>query len=499
MPSIHIASRDDEMVRLGAILAVAALAYWGAVLLRYALIPTYFDHAEVDVALLSWRLVTGEALYAAPDSASYILTAYGPFLYLANAFFPALLGGSIMSGKLAGMLAAFFSVVIFAWDAWRRRGAGAALYGALLFILMLALSIPQSFWTRAEPPLILLVTLAVVALPRIREGGTPWRAAIIVGLLGGLAVATKIHGFIYFAPLALVGFWPWRGKVWPVMALAGAVGALSLFLLPGVSLSTFIAGLAGVVKSRGIEPRLLTITLKYCLLFLVPLWALLLARILRKPLPKEKEAFILVLALAVVLNIYPSSAPGAGWYHMLPFIPVIIYALLDGLDGLEGRSKQGFAFLTVVAAIILSVPAQKRLWRTYNGLEQQAGAAEEVKTALGRYPGISMGMGIGSDNAVTYRTSFVRPLLAYVGNRYFISPVMTMEMEYAGVPLSPAKLAHVKNCETKIWLIPAGELPFFMTNYFTGRPVFPRDFTAMFTETYAPVERIGRFDVWRCR
>ncbi len=487
------------MLRLGAVLAAVALAYWGVALFRYALIPTYFDHAEVDVAMLAWRVVTGEALYASPETTAHILTAYGPFLYLANAIFPALLGGTITSGKLAGILAAFFSVVIFAWDVWRRRGSGAAFYSVLLFVLMLALSIPQSFWTRAEPLLILLVTLAIVALPRVREEATPWRAVILVGLLGGLAVATKIHGFIYFAPLALVSFWPWRGKAWPVMAVAGAVGALALFLLPGVSLSTFVAGLAGVVKSRGIEPRLLTITLKYCLLFLVPLWALLLARLLKRPLPREKEAFILVLALAVVLNIYPSSAPGAGWYHMLPFIPLVIYALLEGLEGLEGRWKQGFAFLTVVAAIILSVPAQKRLWRTYNGLEQQAGAAEEVKTALARYPGISMSMGIGSDNAVTYRTSFVRPLLAYSGNRYVISPVMTMELEYAGVPFSPSKMAHVKNCETKIWLIPAGEKPFVMTNYFTGKTVFPNEFAAMFAETYAPLERIGRFDVWRCK
>jgi hypothetical protein len=487
------------MLRLGGVLAAAALVYWAAALLRYALIPTYFDHAEVDVALLSWRLVSGEALYAQPDSAAHILTAYGPFLYLANALFPAFLGGGVMASKLVGMLAAFFSIVIFAWDAWRRRGAGAAFYGVLLFVLMLALAIPQSFWTRAEPLLILLVTLAIAALPRLGEEAIPWRAAALVGVLGGLAVATKIHGFIYFAPLALVSFWPWRMKAWPVMALAGAAGALSLFLLPGVSLATFIAGLAGVVKSRGIEPRLLSITLKYCLLFLVPLWALLLARLLKRRLPRENEAFILVLALAVVLNIYPSSAPGAGWYHMLPFIPLVIHALFEGLEGLEGRWRQGLALLTLLAAIILSIPAQKRLWRTYGDLERQAGAAEEVKTALARYPGISMGMGIGSDNAVTYRTSFVRPLLAYAGNRYVISPVMTMELEYAGVPFSPAKTAHVKECQTKIWLIPAGEKPFFMTNYFTGRPVFPREFFAMFTETYTPIERIGRFDLWRCR
>jgi hypothetical protein len=397
------------------------------------------------------------------------------------------------------MLSAFFSVILFAWDVWRRRGAGAAFYGALLFVLMLALAIPQSFWTRAEPLLILLVTLAIIALPRVREEATPWRAAILVGVLGGLAVATKIHGFIYFAPLALVSFWSWRSKVWPVMAVAGVVAALSLFLLPGISLSTFIAGLAGVVKSRGIEPRLLTITLKYCLLFLVPLWALLLARLLRKPLPREKEAFILVLALAVTLNIYPSSAPGAGWYHMLPFVPLVIYALLDGLEGLGGRWKQGFAFLVVVAAIILTIPAQKRLWRVYADLGRQSGAAEEVMNVLGRYPGISMGMGIGSDNAVTYRYSFVRPLLAYAGNRYVISPVMTMEQEYAGVPFSLAKTLHVKNCETKIWLIPAGDRAFLMTSYFTGRTVFPKEFAAMFVETYAPVERIGRFEVWRCR
>ena len=483
-----------------AALCAAALT---ATLIRYGALPTYLDHAEADTAILAWRVVSGAPLYPSPDSENFILTAYGPVLYLANALPLALFGGSIQASKVAGLAAIALTVIIFAWDANRRHGPTLAALGATVFIAVLLVSGPFALWIRPESLLLLLATVAVACMPK--EGKSPGLgAAAIVGVCSGLAVAAKIHGFIYFAPIVLgVFFSRWR-TAWPIMAGMGLLAALLPFAAPGISLVGFVSGLIGVVKARGVDWTSVAAVSKWSMIFIAPILTVLIAASLGRQVTRTTWIQCGILLLAVIINLYPASSAGAGWHHMLPFLPFSVGIFLRGIALFNTGSPIHFGLgaLFVVAFSIISVMPQKRLWRSFAEADRHSGAAGDVIQAMDRFPGRTLGVGVGGNTPVSltasYRPTFVRPIPVFAGSPYFISPVMAMEQKFSGKTFGEKKIAALRECRIAVWLIPAGELPFRMYNYFTGEFAFPPAVMTAFDENYRHEGKIGRFDVWVC-
>ena len=173
---------------------VAATGYLAYVLYRYLALGIYMDHAEPEVAILSWRLASGGALYGAPEAATHMVTGYGPLLYLISAGFLALFGPSIAISKIASMAALVGALVLFAVYVWRRFGAAYVGIGVLAFVCYPLIISPVSFWVRPEAFSVFLVTVALVST-LATDRGRPWLTAIIVAACAGLAMNLKIHSF----------------------------------------------------------------------------------------------------------------------------------------------------------------------------------------------------------------------------------------------------------------------------------------------------------------
>ena len=76
----------------------------------YALNSTYYDHAEANVAVVSWLFQTQHSLYPNLDAAERYINNYGPILYIINGWFLQL-SPSIFASKLSGGLSAILTLI----------------------------------------------------------------------------------------------------------------------------------------------------------------------------------------------------------------------------------------------------------------------------------------------------------------------------------------------------------------------------------------------------
>jgi hypothetical protein len=180
---------------------------------------------------------------------------------------------------------------------------------------------------------------------------------------------------------------------------------------------------------------------------------------------------------------------------------VIAYGVAVGLGGrraADGHRLTAPALLawTVTAAIAAGVQQASFFATLADGH-----AAEEVRDLrafLDRHPGIVAQM---ADSPYD-RPTFVRPLLTFASGVYLIDPPAVQEHQLSGAPLPQATLAAIRACRADAWLVPADTMPFTGRNRYPQMalaPLFPDRFRETFHTAYARAERIGHYDVWRCR
>ncbi len=481
-------------------LAGFAGLYFLYLLYRYGTLGTYLGHAEPNVTVRAWRLLSGRPLYNPFDAEEFLLIAYGPLLFFVNAAYMALFGASIAASKLGGLVSAGLSVVVFATYAWRAFGGAGAGIGTLLLLCFLLIGAPITFWSRPDPHVILLVTAALYATTLEAGRERPWLVPLVVAVCIGLAVNLKAHAFVYFIPIVLNFCARRRAVTWPLMAALAAAVFLLPFALPQVSLVNYVTGVLSVVGGRAPDAGVFLYSARYALLFVSPGAMLLVVWLVgRQRLVKADGLYFAALFGAVCLALYPSSVPGGFWYHLIPFAPLTVDLLLRLWRALDGatRAQAVSRVLFALLFLILSVTPQKRLLRTFESFSWGAAAAAEAADIVRRFPGRTMEMGYGDDVQVTYKRTFVKPLLAFAGNPVTIDGFSDMEAHYAGLPLPPGKHARIRDCKTELWLIPKGERPFAMNGYYGGKAFWP-EYTATFRARYEKRATYRFFDLWGC-
>lgn len=479
--------------------SLAILATLGALSVHYLDFASYFDHGEPNMAIRSWRVAQGLTAYMPPGAEDFLLTLYGPMPYLWNGLWLKLAGGSILSSKLGGILAALISLAAFAVHVWRRFGpswlaAGLALLGAGLLM-----AVPFSLWTRADPVTLMLVSLGLAASAEWgRAGKAWWMAPLALGLAAGLAINVKAHAFLFLAPLAL-SFAARRWMLaWPLAALAVVMAWFAPFLFPAFPLDLYLGGLSKAVGVRGIEPDLLLYALKRMLPFLLPLlllpWAW-------KALPWNERLYALGYGVCVLVGLYPASVAGSAWYQLVPFLPLwadLGLRLARAALPEQPRRLMAALALLILVPLLLGWPAQRRQHKYISERAWMSEASLEIQDALARYPGQSVEMGFGRDVAETYRTTFMKPLLAFSGNPSTFDGWSDMEAAFVGLEPSAARMQRLADCKTGLWLIPAGEPPFTMPSVFSGQD-FLFAYRQAFIGTYVLREKGRFFDLWACR
>jgi len=464
------------MVLLGLALtgSVLAIAWWGNLRLG-----AYLDHIEGNIAIGGWLWAHGAQLYALQDGYAQFANIYGPLAYIAAVPAMLLAGPAVFTSKI---LAAMAVVATLGLTAYRyRRAPPMALVQAMFFMVAaLAALTPMSLWTRADPFELLLVAagLAGAASPAF------------VGVCIGLAVNFKIHAFLYFLPI-LWELWTRRGwRAAPPVIVCSLATFLAPFLLPGISLHDYLATLAQQIGGRARSQELLLIVAAYGAALGLPV----LLPVCRRQMPSADRFFGLATLASLALVAYPATFPGAGPYHLLPLLPLLVEARHRLRP--EGIGAEFAAFpLLFLAAMATSVAFTKlhdrQSWPAY--------AEEALQLARQAPGGTIVDVGYGDSQHSYEIAQLAKVELSFNGYPRQIDAQILMELKKTGIDGSRRWIPYLTQCQVERWIMPRGEEPFAVRSYFYDRvPLFDDAFRQAFLTNYHPAAESDHFTVWEC-
>ena len=452
---------------------VFAVEWWGN--LRLA---AYLDHIEGNIAICGWLWAHGAPLYALQDGYAQFANIYGPLAYLAAVPAMLLAGPTILASKLASALAVFAAFCLIAYR-YRRGAPMAAIQAMFFFVAVLAALTPMSIWIRADPFEMLFVAagLAGIASPAF------------VGICIGLAVNFKIHAFLYFLPI----LWElWRRHGWraaPPVIVVSLAAFLAPFLLPGISLHDYLSILVQQIGSRTRNHDLLMPVAAYCAALSIPVLLPLCAR----RVPSADRFFGVAVLASLALAAYPATFPGAGPYHLLPLLPLLVEARYRLKP--EGIGAQFAVFpLLFLAATTTSLT----FTRLHDRQSWPAYAAEALQLARQAPPG-TVDIGYG-DNQRSYEIAqLAKTELSLNGYPRWIDAQILMELKKTDIDGSRRWIPYLTQCRVGRWLLPRGEAPFVVHSYFYDNvELFDDAFRQAFTANYRPVADSEHFTVWEC-
>jgi hypothetical protein len=484
--------------------AVIVLAAYAGVAMWYLSSDAYYDLAEPTIAAVSWLVRLGQSPYHAADAATRYAHIYGPGLFLIHAGVYRLLGASISISKLAGVAAAMASLVMLAIALRQIRPAREVLGWTALAALLYLTFGNISFWTRAEPLLLACVTAGLLcALQR------HWLiAAVGVGVAMGLATDLKLTGACYLAPVLPLLVARHQARAGRAMLTAGIVAmlvvALPFVLWPQISLADYRFWLQRSSET-GLRVRLLRPNIEWALYLAAPLGLSLFTR--ERPTPTQL-GMLITCALSMTLIIVLGAKPGAGPYHLLPFMPLIVW-ISASLDtdttatadaAADWRPRAAIAFIAP-AFIIASIQQMLLIDVLRTAASQHV--ASDITAFADAHPGDRIDMGYGGTSS--YKGSapltFYRPLLVFRSGKYLIDAPAVQEHQLAGIPIPAPTFHAIARCDVDYWLIPKGEEPFRTRNMYAATlfaPLFSPEFKSTFLNAYHLVSSTDYFDVYAC-
>ena len=197
-----------------------------------------------------------------------------------------------------------------------------------------------------------------------------------------------------------------------------------------------------------------------------------------------------------------ASKPGAGAYHLIPFLPVVIYGTALVLHGRPAReradsnSAAGAAAFLASIAIVAFFQASYFVWSATR--IPGTPVVQDITRVAELHPTARIQMGYSDVNEAL---TFVRPVLVFRQGSYLLDAPAIQEYQMSGVELPAGTLRAIEDCQVDIWLIAKGGQPFVMRNRYpiTGlAPIFDAPFRLAFLRTYRRTSSTQFFDVWEC-
>jgi hypothetical protein len=475
----------------------AGVVAYAAMLAFYLVVPAIRDHVEPAVGSVAIALLRGEPPYhGVTGEVSYELP-YGPAAFGIHALSFAVLGRSMVALKLSGLLACVGAAALTFSVLQRRASLRCASGGVLIFLLYLAYYDARVYWCRPEP-FLLLGSAAALWVARAQPRWSGVGLAVLVAWMLDL----KVTGGLYLVPVvALVA--EHRSPREAAVAVASGIGlALAAFAVAPFSLGSY-ADLLERTAHHGLSGHELLLNASAATLLLGPA---LVARALRPegpPIPPQRPCWNVptrsLLASAAVVCLV-AAKPGAGRHHLVPFLPLAIDALVDGVDGVERRLPAGMARACTLGGRVVAfgfiVGLTSRSASTLHDLAARARRdAIDLRAILDDHPDADIAMGYG--DASSYPDTFGRLAIAF-RSPLRLDGASQMDATAAGYPASRMLGAGLARCRPALWVVPDGE-PFSLASYYAGEPVFDAAFREAFARGYALIARRGAYRVYRCR
>ena len=463
------------MVLIGLALTgtLLALEWWSDLRLG-----AFLDHIESNIVICGWLWAHGAPLYAQQDGHAQFANIYGPLAYLSPLPAMLLAGPTVTAGKLFGLIAAVGTLALTVFR-YRRASPMVAVQATFFLVAAFAALTPMSLWTRADPFETLLVAAALAGAA----------SPVWVGVCIGLAVNFKVHAFLYFLPL----LWElWRTRGWraaPPVAACALATFLAPFLLPGISLHDYLATLVQQIGSRTRHYELLLPVAAYCMALGLPVLLPLCCR----RVPSADPLFAIAVLASLGLAAYPSTFPGAGPYHLLPLLPLLIEARRRLPSGGIGSQFAVFLLLFLAAATTTLTLSRLHERQTWPALAQEA-----LTLARAAPPGTA-DMGYGDNQRSYEMVQLAKTVLSLDHYPRQIDAQILMELKKTDIDGASRWIRDLTACRVGRWIMPRGEEPFSVRSYFYDNvPLFDDAFRAAFTANYRPVAESEHFTVWEC-
>jgi hypothetical protein len=493
---------SDPPVRLLAAVAGTAAAVGLAVHTAFAVWylshPYYAGSAEPSVTAVGWMFQVGRPVY--PDLAGEERYAhmYGPMAFIAHGVALNLLGPSIEASKAVGVLASLLSLVLtyLSLRTVVDRSRAVALTGvcAILFVAFRNVT----YWTRPDPLQVLMMTIGLrAAVARARSS-----AVVLVGLSSGLLWNLKLTGPAYSLPIGVLllanhGVRALFGS----MAIGVTVAVLPFVAFGNVSFTNYAAWVR-LSARNGLLLGALRENLEWMLFFVVPV-VLSLSAAIRSRSGMALRAIGLTGALGAGMAgvAVAASKPGAGFYHLVPFLPVVFYlSALHLREVAADRWKTSLIVNGALAFVLCScvLALVNASWFVSHMRERMADdVVTDTATFLAAHPAAVVEMGYAENDSATLS----RPLLAFRNRRYLLDAPAIQEHQLSGLEIPDSTVAALRSCAADYWLIPKGGDPFGTRNRYAGlraRALFPQEFRRAFFESYRHEGSTRFYDIWVC-
>jgi hypothetical protein len=484
--------RSKNLLRLATGFGVLVIAIYLMTIVNYLLYPNYVDHVEATVASIAWLGMHGYAFWPDWVTGDIYADVYGPVLYLLHGFF-LLIVPTLITTKILGVLSLLVAFGLIYIIIKQKVGTHLA---SFLFIASLAtLFLPAdyfAFWSRSEPFLILISTVALLVAIRLQ----PFAAGAIIGVLAGLAAGFKLHGFLYVAPTAMMTLaqvkTP-RDRV--ILAIIGVACASIFTLLPFCLKEASLTGYAQyliIIGDHGLSLHELSENITVALVLFAPIvgiwyW--------RRPAINPSELWLLVgLCISIAITVVVGSVRGGGPIHLLPFVPLCIYAAIIISGAPAAEAPQIIAIIFLLSLIAYGPYRSQLMADFYRNFPAEHDKINELRTYLVAYPDAQIGI---SDDG-HYSDTFYKIFAVLQGHGLHVDFSTWGEMAYAGVP-EKYVIRFIKKCEVPTWILPLGA-PFTKRNFFTPElPLLSDDFRQTFSMNYKLIQMGQHYQVWACR
>jgi hypothetical protein len=457
----------------------------------------FSDHLESTTVVIAQQWMHGRPLYHTADYPDEYSMLYGPASFLSVAL--ALNVSSdypIVASKLAGGLWALLGLIVLAYTLKKQWNSTAAWIGTGIVTAEVFYFEPfYLFGVRSDGIIFSMICLGLCGLTSGRIIG-----GALIALSLAIIVNCKLHAFLYELPVLIL--WFRRHGLRPSILLLGVATALSFlpFLLPNVSLSNYLFWLQMAAK----HPRSSVIFLQnvaYLLIILAPMGLL----AYRMPLSlswsqASEETILLVgLLLAGLLVAAVASKEGAGYHHLLPFLPYIGYLFCAGLQRLTDKPELdwgtvfGISLMLYLLVISLTISGQIYYDRNHSNA---AFVQADLLQVLEKYPAEQVQMGAGDDNG--YPITLAAPLVYRSGQPCVLNIGSFMDMKEAGLTDEALRKSLILE-KFPYWLTPKGELPFTMSAAYSTKPLFDDGVVKAFAQHYTKVDSSWFFDIYQAK
>lgn len=447
----------------------------------YLTYPNFMDHVEPTIWVITQIWLHAGEIYPPVDAPSAHGLLYGPALYWTQIPFAMWGWDSIVSTKMAGIIAFNLSwIVLFRLyqTPWAK--------GYLVFLLPFNLIL---FWSRAEPFFLLIMALAAWLVEQ-----KPKHPALWLGLLAGVASSLKAHGALYVLPFVIFCV-PWTVAHMAVFASVTVSVVLSFFFVPGVSLSNYLTYLE-LASAHGISGAYL----EKNLFFLACIWIPLIWTLRHSQLSSPQKIQWAGLLLVEILISAAGAKPGAGVHHLIPVIAANSYLFERQLRDLPAKVKVPTAIklgTATLAFYILSfawINVYDSEVKSIAVVQSQRLAASEIQEMSAKYPKLLMG--VTDKENENYRLTFLRPYLFQADAPQFDFAAF-MDLHYSGI--SADFLANeFKQCKHLFVAMPKQGEPFAILNFYNNAPLFSDAVRHAFAAHYREIETGEHFVIYKC-